>query len=129
MSAQPNMGEAVGNLSCSIAHLAQTASGYARERINQVNTAIEGESRRRLLVLFSACALLLWMSAGLLFAGFAIVAAFWDTNRVLATASVATGFLVLAAVAGWTLMRQWQQRPSVLEGLIQLLAIFLGRRR
>ncbi|HXC57951.1 MAG TPA: phage holin family protein [Steroidobacteraceae bacterium] len=129
MSAQPNMGEAVGNFSCSIARLAQTASSYARERVNRADAAIEGESRRRLWVLLSALALLLWMSTGILFAGFAVIAAFWDTNRVIATASVATVFLALAAFAGWTLMRKWQQRPSVLEGLIQLLALFLGRRR
>jgi uncharacterized membrane protein YqjE len=129
MSTRPQLSEAFSNLCASLRQLAQTTSSYTSERLDQVDTAIEGESRRRLWVLLSACALLLWLNIGLLFAGLAILIAFWDTNRVIASASVAASFLALAALAGWTLARQWQRRHSILEGLVQLLALFLVRRR
>ena len=128
MSARPDIGEAAGQLSCSVARLAQTASNYAHARLEQAENAIDTEGRRRLWLLVSAGAVLLWVSTGVLFAGLAIVAAFWDTHRVLATAAVAAGFLVLAALAGWMLRAKWRQRPSVIEGLLQLLALFVGTR-
>lgn len=129
MSSRPDVGEAAGNLSCSVARLAQTASNFARARLDQAEATVETEARRRLWLLVSAGASLLWLSTGALFAGLAVVAAFWDTHRVLATASVAAGFFALALLAALLLLIKWRQRPSILGGLLQLLALFVGHRR
>jgi uncharacterized membrane protein YqjE len=128
VSARPDIGDAAGQLSCSVARLAQTASQYAHARLEQAEDAVTAEARRRLWLLVSAGAALLWLSTAALFAGFAIVAAFWETHRALAAAAVAAGFLVLAILAGWMLRAKWRQRPSLIEGLLQLLALFVGTR-
>jgi uncharacterized membrane protein YqjE len=50
-------------------------------------------------------------SLGLLFAALTIVASYWDTHRVAATALVAAGFLLLAGAA-YRMTRQRGQRTT-----------------
>lgn len=124
MSAHIGMADAAGNLTASIARLAQTTASYTRARLDEADDLLQTETRRQLTVLLSACGLILWLSSALLFAGVAVIAACWDTNRVLASAAVAVGYLFIAAAAGWLLLLKCRQRPSLLDWGMRLLALF-----
>jgi uncharacterized membrane protein YqjE len=64
-----------------------------------------------------ACAML-----GLAFGVTALIAAFWDTHRMLALLGGALLFIVLAAVFGYLGARALRVRPDVLEGSLEQLA-------
>lgn len=122
----PDIGEAASRLSRSIAQLADTTAGYIGTRLNQLDCAIQAEQRRWFWMLLGSGAMLLWLGAGSVFAGLAIVMAFWESGRVLASALVAGGFLLLAAVTG-VLLRQCMHRPpSAANRFARVLALVLG---
>jgi uncharacterized membrane protein YqjE len=64
-----------------------------------------------------ACAML-----GLAFGVTALIAAFWDTHRMLALLGGALLFTVMAAVFGYLGARALRGRPDVLEGSLEQLA-------
>jgi uncharacterized membrane protein YqjE len=64
-----------------------------------------------------ACAML-----GLAFGVTALIAAFWDTHRMLALLGGALLFIVLAAVFGYLGARALRVRADVLEGSLEQLA-------
>lgn len=128
MSNRSGVADALGSLSASIARLAQSASCYAQSRLNEADELVRIEARRCLIVLLSACGLMLWFSFAVLFAGLAVVAAYWDTHRVLASALVATGFLLIAAMSGWLLLRKWRQRPSLRDWATRLFDLLFRTR-
>jgi uncharacterized membrane protein YqjE len=64
-----------------------------------------------------ACAML-----GLAFGVTALIAAFWDTHRMLALLGGALLFIVLAAVFGYLGARALRVRPDLLEGSLEQLA-------
>ena len=63
-----------------------------------------------------ACALL-----ALAFAVVAVVAALWDTHRMVGVLSGAGLFVVLAAVFAYIASRTFKGRPAMLEGTLQQL--------
>ena len=63
-----------------------------------------------------ACALL-----ALAFAVVAVVAALWDTHRMVGVLSGAGLFVVLAAVFSYIASRTFKGRPAMLEGTLQQL--------
>lgn len=72
--------------------------------------------------------MLLWalaaVACGLLalaFAVVALVAALWDTHRMLGVLGGAGLFAVLACVFGWVASRTFHARPSMLEGTLTQL--------
>lgn len=129
MSSEPDCAEAAGNLSRSLERLAATAKAYARSQLDRAADSMQAEKRRRMWMLISGAAMLLWMTIGAVFAGMAIVVAFWETHRVPAIVAVAAGFFVLAGVAAWVLSRKWRQRPTAFEWIAGLLGMFAEYRR
>ncbi len=129
MTGEPGFAQAAANLSQSLARLMETVAGFARTRLDLLGGSMETERRRRMWLAFGTCALVLLLSFGTLFAGFAVVAAFWDTYRVLAAAAVAAGFFVLAGAVGWTLWAKRRRHPSALDWIAQLVALFAEYRR
>ena len=125
----PDFAEAFANLSRSVTRLAESTSAYTRARLGQAADTMQSESRRRMWLVLSAAAMLLWLTIGVVFAGVAIIAAFWDTHRVIASCSVAAGFFVLAGVAAWVLRRKWRQRPTVFDWAAGIMSAFLALRR
>lgn len=126
---EPDCAEAAGNLSRSLQRLAETAKAYARSQLDRAADSIQAEKRRRMWMLFSAAAMLLWASIGAVFGGVAIVMACRDTHPVLAASLVATGFFLLAGVATWVLCRKLRQRPTAFEWIAGLLALVAEYRR
>ncbi len=93
----------------------------ARTRLDLA--AIEAE-----IFLLRAIHMLLWalaaVACGLLalaFAVVAVVAALWDTHRMLGVLCGGGLFLVLAAVFGWIASRTFHARPHMLEGTLTQL--------
>ena len=93
----------------------------ARTRLDLA--AVEAE-----IFLLLTIRMLLWalaaLACGLLalaFAVVALVAALWDTHRMLGVLSGAGLFLVLAAVFSYIASRTFKGRPPMLEGTLQQL--------
>ena len=93
----------------------------ARTRLDLA--AVEAE-----IFLLRTIRMLLWalaaLACGLLalaFAVVALVAALWDTHRMLGVLSGAGLFIVLAAVFAYIASRTFKGRPAMLEGTLQQL--------
>jgi uncharacterized membrane protein YqjE len=93
----------------------------ARTRLDLA--AVEAE-----IFLVRTIRMLLWalaaLACGLLalaFAVVAVVAALWDTHRMLGVLSGAGLFVVLAVVFGYIASRTFKGRPAMLEGTLQQL--------
>lgn len=129
MSNEPDVAAAARQLSLSLAVLRDSVTGYARQKLDALGGSVEMERRRRLRVVASAVALAVLSGFALLFTGVAVIAAFWDTHRVIAAVSVAGGFLVLSAVAGWALWANRRRQPTAFDWLAQLVALFAEYRR
>jgi uncharacterized membrane protein YqjE len=110
-------------------------SGYAGVFRGLFDTVIEA-ARTRLdlaaveaeIFLLRTVRMLLWALAGLAcgllalaFAVVALVAALWDTHRMLGVLCGAGLFIVLAAVFGYIASRTFKGRPTMLEGTLQQL--------
>jgi uncharacterized membrane protein YqjE len=110
-------------------------SGYAGVFRGLFDTVIEA-ARTRLdlaaveaeIFLLRTVRMLLWalaaLACGLLalaFAVVAMVAALWDTHRMLGVLCGAGLFVVLAAVFGYIASRTFKGRPAMLEGTLQQL--------
>jgi uncharacterized membrane protein YqjE len=93
----------------------------ARTRLDLA--AVEAE-----IFLLRTIRMLLWalaaLACGLLalaFAVVALVAALWDTHRMLGVLSGAGLFILLAAVFAYIASRTFKDRPAMLEGTLQQL--------
>jgi uncharacterized membrane protein YqjE len=114
---------------------AQSSHGYAGVFRGLFDSVIEA-ARTRLdlatveaeIFLLLTIRMLLWalaaLACGLLalaFAVVAVVAALWDTHRMLGVLSGAALFVVLAVVFGYIASRTFKGRPAMLEGTLQQL--------
>jgi uncharacterized membrane protein YqjE len=104
-------GRLPGGLFESVRNLLGTLVAMARTRAELLGIELEQELRRIVGMLVGAMVVLALASLGLLFAALTIVASFWDTHRVAATALVAAGFLLLAGAA-YVMTRQRGQRTT-----------------
>jgi uncharacterized membrane protein YqjE len=116
-------------------HKAQPAHAYTSVFRGLFDSVIEA-ARTRLdlaaveaeIFLLRTIRMLLWalaaLACGLLalaFAVVALVAALWDTHRMVGVLSGAGLFVVLAAVFGYIASRTFKGRPAMLEGTLQQL--------
>lgn len=129
MTAGPDIAQAARQLSQSLSGLVESVAGYAQSGLDRLGGSLEAERRRRMRMLGSAVALIVLLWFGLLFAGLAVVAVFWETHRVIAIAAVAGGFFALAAVAGGVLWSTRRRQPSPYDWLAQLVSLFAEYRR
>lgn len=104
-------GRPPGGLFDSVRSLLTTLVAMARTRAELLGNELEQELRRIIGMLVGAMVVLALAGLALLFAALTIVASFWDTNRIAATALVAAGFMVFAGVA-YVVTRQRGQRTT-----------------
>jgi uncharacterized membrane protein YqjE len=104
-----------GGLFDSLRALLATLVTMAHTRVELFGTELEEELRRVLALLLGGLAVLALASLALLFCGLVVIVAYWDTHRVAATAGVAIGFMVLAAVS-YLAVRARTRRQSRLLG-------------
>ena len=96
--------------------------------IEAVRTRLDLAAVEAEIFLFRTIRMLLWalaaLACGLLalaFAVVAVVAALWDTHRMLGVLGGAGLFLVLAAVFGYIAGRSFKSKPHILEGTLAQL--------
>lgn len=79
--------------------LGAAAAGYFAARLLHLRAAVRAEVRRAAMATALAIVAALLVFAAVEFAAAAILIAAWNTHPVLAAASIAAGFLLLAIVA------------------------------
>jgi uncharacterized membrane protein YqjE len=93
----------------------------ARTRLDLAVVEAEIFMLRTIRMLLWALAALACTLLALAFAVVAVVAALWDTHRMLGVLSGAGLFVVLAAVCGYIASRTFKGKPAMLEGTLQQL--------
>ena len=88
-----------GGLFDSLRALIATLVAIAHTRVELFGTEVEEELRRVVARVVGTMAVLALSIVALAFSAFAIIAAYWDTHRVAAAASVAIGFIAAAIVS------------------------------
>jgi len=106
----------------SVSGLLATAIGIGRTRLELLSVELREELHRTAgLVIWGAVAVLA-AAGGVLFAGLAIIFAFWDTHRTVAAVLVTAAYFGLAAVAGLVIRSRLRSRPPFLQATIGELA-------
>jgi uncharacterized membrane protein YqjE len=93
----------------------------ARTRLDLATVEAEIFLVRTIQLLLWALAALACALLALAFLIVAIVAALWDTHRMLGVLSGAGVFVVLAAICGYVASRTFKGRPAMLEGTLAQL--------
>jgi uncharacterized membrane protein YqjE len=108
-----------GGLFDSLRTLIATFVAMAHTRVELFGTEIEEELHRVVALIVGAMLVLALAGMAVLFGGLVVVAAFWDTHRLVAVVSVAAGFAALAVLT-YVVVRVRTRRRS------RLLAATLG---
>jgi uncharacterized membrane protein YqjE len=100
-----------GGLLDSVRALMVTLVAMAHTRVELFGTEIEQEVHRIVTLVIGGMAVLAFAGLALLFTALVVIATFWDTHRIAATACVAAGFVALALVS-YAVLRARTQRTS-----------------
>lgn len=106
----------------SVSGLLATAIDIGRTRLELLTVEFREELHRTARLLVLGAVAVLAAAAGVLFAGLAIIFAFWDTHRILAAVLVTTAFLGLAVVAALRVRSRLRARPLFLQATLAELA-------
>jgi len=101
-------------LIASVSGLLATLIGIGRTRLELLTVELREEVQRTAELLVWGAVALLAAGGGVLFAGLAIIFAFWDTHRILAAVLVVLGYFVLAAGAALLVRSRLRSRPPFL---------------
>lgn len=115
-------GAAAGGLFESLKTLATSLIGIAHTRLELLSTDI-AEAREHLITrLLLALVALFCLCMGVLLLALLIVAAFWETHRLLALGSVAGFFLAAAAGLTWLARHKARAAPRLFEASLTELS-------
>ncbi len=112
----------VRQLIASVSGLLATAIGIGRTRLELLTVELREELQRTAELLVWATVALLAALGGVLFAGLAVILAFWDTHRILAAVLVTAGYFALAAYAALLVRSRLRSRPPFLQATLGELA-------
>ncbi len=107
-----------GGLFESVRKLLGTLGAMARTRAELFGNELEQELRRIVGTLVGAMIVLALTSLAVLFSALTIVASVWETHRVAATALLAVGFVILAAVAYIVTVRRGLRTTRLLSATL-----------
>ena len=105
-------GESRGLLE-SLTTLAATLVAIAHTRLDLLSTDVEEERAQVLSLLVLALVALYCFGIGVVLAAILLVAAFWDTHRLLVLGSLAGFFLAAGMVAGAYAMHKARTKPRL----------------
>ena len=105
-------GESRGLLE-SLTTLAATLVAIAHTRLDLLSTDVEEERAQVLSLLVLALVALFCFGIGVVLAAILLVAAFWDTHRLLVLGSLAGFFLAAGMVAGAYAMHKARTKPRL----------------
>ncbi|MGH8263324.1 MAG: phage holin family protein [Steroidobacteraceae bacterium] len=101
--------------------LASTSLGLIHTRVELIGVELEQELWRARSLLTWALAVLLLALLAIGFAGIALIAAFWDTHRVLACVLVVAVLLALTLIAAGFLLKTLNSKPRLFEATLAQL--------
>lgn len=105
----------------SLTTLAATLVAIAHTRLDLLSTDLEEEREHLLSLLVLALAALFCLGVGVVLAAILLVAAFWDTHRLLVLGSL-TGFFLAAGLAACGFaMRKARTKPRLFAGSLSEL--------
>jgi len=105
-------------LIASVSGLLATAIGIGRTRLELLSVEVREELNRTAELAVWAAVAVLAAGGGVLFAGLAVIFAFWDTHRILAAVLVTASYFLLAAVAGLIVRSRLRSRPPFLHATL-----------
>jgi uncharacterized membrane protein YqjE len=108
----------ISGLFHSLARLLATAVGIAQTRLELLSTELQEEVHRVAEIMLWAIVALAASGFGLLLLALAIIFAFWDTHRIVASVAVTGVFFVIAAIAGLVLRAKVRGKPPLLDATI-----------
>lgn len=111
----PNRAGPIGGLFRSLSHLLATGIGIAQTRLELLSTELQEEVHRVAEIMVWAAIALLAAGVSLFLLALAIIFAFWDTHRVVASVGVTATFFLIAVVAGLTLRGKVRLKPPLLD--------------
>lgn len=111
-------GRTTSGLFDSLRSLMATLVSMAHTRVELFGTELEEELRRVVALTVGAMLVLALANLALLFSALVVIAAFWDTHRVAAVASVAAGFGTLAVVSYFVVRARTQRRSRLLAATL-----------
>jgi len=114
-------GRSAGGLFDSLRALIATLVATAHTRVELFGTEIEEEVRRVVALLLGGLVVLALASLALLFSGLVVIAAYWDTHRLTATACVAIGFIVLTVASYFAVRARTRRRDRLLASTLDEL--------
>lgn len=112
----------VRQLIASVSGLLATAIGIGRTRLELLTVELRQELHRTAELLVWATVAVLAAGGGVLFAGLAVIFAFWDTHRILAAVLVTAGYFALATGAALLVRSRLRSRPPFLQATLWELA-------
>jgi uncharacterized membrane protein YqjE len=118
MSDSETPGRTPGGLLDSLRTLIATLVGMAHTRVALFGNELEEELHRVVELIVGAMVILALGGFALLFTALVVVAAYWDTHRVIAVAAVAAVFTMLTIVAFVTVRARTQRRARLLAATI-----------
>jgi len=105
----------------SVRELARTFLSFVETRSRLAASELEEQALRLVeIAIWIACSLFLFGLA-LTFLSVLVVLAFWDSNRILATALLALAYLGTGAAAALIARARWRERPKFLGATLEEL--------
>jgi uncharacterized membrane protein YqjE len=108
----------IGGLFRSVGHLLATALGIAQTRLELLSTELQEEVHRVAEIMVWTVVAMLAAGVGLFLLALAVIFAFWDTHRVVASVAVTGTFFLIAAVAGLVLRAKVRAKPPLLDATL-----------
>jgi uncharacterized membrane protein YqjE len=102
--------------------LVATVVAIAHTRLELLTTELQEEINRAARLMVWAFVALFAFGIGLFLSALAVIFAFWDTHRVLASVVVAAVFFGFALLAGLVLAAKLRSKPAMLNGTLAELA-------
>jgi uncharacterized membrane protein YqjE len=93
-------------------------AAMARTRLELVSLDVQAHLTATFRSFAFGFAALIVALIALAFAGIAVIAAFWDSHRVLAAALVMLAYLLVAGLLGLRARAAWQSRPEPLAAML-----------
>ena len=106
----------------SVKALLATLLGIAHTRVELISIEVEEQFARLVSLLVWGLVALFFAFTGVILSAIAVIAVFWDSNRVLAAAWLAGVFIVLAVVAVLGFIARAKARPRLFVASLEELA-------
>ncbi len=114
--------KSAGGLLGSLKNLASTLVAVVETRLLLLGNELHAEKLRLAQLGLLAIAAVFFLALGIIMLTLLVVAAFWDTHRLLAIGSFAVIYLLVGVAFGVAMLKRAEQRSRIFEASLQELA-------